>query len=248
MNDADGVYVIRPVGKGIYQLTDTADTSHFCRSWFEAFYLMDSLIYDTLFPQDKNNFIFHSAAVRHRRSGRIIWLMGPSMSGKSSLSLTLAHSGAFDYLGEEAIGMHPLSGGTLPFPRAWRMRGDCLEILGPDTSWEIVRDDHHPRAYVKPPPDVVAFGEILPKPSAVYLLNYDPQVFSPLFSTVTPGVLLANFMTYCVNGISFLTSERIAFLADYCREISAFTLSWCQLRQTVSAIQETENRYQSEIS
>jgi len=245
IDDSDGVYQFIAAGKGEYLLKDPADNSHFCQSWFEAFYLMDSLIYDILFPQDKINFIFHSAAVRHRRSGRIIWLMGPSMSGKSSLSLGLVHGGMFDYLGEEAIGMHPLSGGTLPFPRAWRMRGNCREILGNHPSWEIVQDDHHPRAYVKPPPDVFAFGEILPKPSVVYLLNYSPQVFIPLFSTVTMGVLLANLMTFCVNAVSFLTPERIAFLADYCREIPAFSLSWCQLRQTVEAIQRTENRCKS---
>jgi hypothetical protein len=236
VDDADGVYHVQSAGKGAYLLKDPAGNSHFCRSWFEAFYLMDSLVYDVLFPQDKDHFIFHSAAIRHRRSGRVIWLMGPSMSGKSSLSLGLVHSGVFDYLSEEAIGMHPPSGGTLPFPRAWRLRKDCREILGSDPFWEIVRDEHHPRVYVKPPPDVVASGEILPNPSVIYLLNYAPLASSPFFSVATPGVLLANLMTFCVNGITFLTSERIAFLADYCREIPAFTLDWRQFQQTVEAI------------
>ena len=240
LDDADGVYQVRPAEKGAYLLKDPAGAFHPCRSSFEAFYLLDSLIYDVLFPQDTNNFIFHSAAVRHRRSGRVIWLMGPSMSGKSSLSLGLVRSGEFDYLSEEAIGLDPVSGGTLPFPRAWRLRGDFREFLGSDPSWEVVRDALHPRAYVKPPPDVVACGKILPKPSLVYLLNYSPYASSPSFSTVTPGFLLANFMTFCVNATPFLTTERIAFLANYCREITTFRLDWRQLQQAVAAIQMAE--------
>jgi hypothetical protein len=246
-DDEAGVYQIRSTGKDAYSLGDPAGKSRSCNSWFEAFYLMDSLIYDELFSKESSVFIFHSAAVRHRRSGKILWMMGPSMSGKSSLSLGLIKSGAFDYLSEEAIGIHPPSGGTMPFPRAWRLRGDCREILGPDPSWEFFRDDHHPRAYVKPPSDRIVAEELLSKPAAVLLLSYVPNTANPFFSPVSPGLFLANLMTFCVNAVSFLTSERIAFLAEYCREMPAFTLQWCRVQETVAAVAEgLNNLYRGE--
>jgi hypothetical protein len=230
-DDADGCYQFRSAGNGAYVLRDSAGKSHFCRSWFEAFYRMDSLIYDVLFAQEKSVYIFHSAAVRHRLSGKVIWLMGPSMSGKSSLSLAFVKSGAFDYIAEEAVGVLMPSGETLPFPRAWRVRKNFREILGSDPSWEVIRGDDALRAYVKPPPAVVVSEKRLSKPSAVFLLNYAPNAAAPQFTPVTTGFFLANLMTFCVNGSAFLTSERLAFLADYCRKMPAFSLSWSRAQE-----------------
>jgi hypothetical protein len=116
-DDADGVYRILTGEESDCLLVDTDGDSHFCQSWFEAFYRIDSLIYGVLFPQDQDHFIFHSAAVRHRSSGRIIWLMGPSMRGKSNLSVGMVQGGAFDYLSESYVphrGTDRISGGVLP--------------------------------------------------------------------------------------------------------------------------------------
>lgn len=129
------------------------------RQWQElaladAFYALESHIYDSLLPEETRCFIIHAAALLHRSTGTVLLLVGPSRCGKTTLSLALAATGHFRYLSEEAVGL-TLEATLLPYPKPFRVRDGAERMVHGREGWFVGDRTRSGSRYVVPPPHLI---------------------------------------------------------------------------------------------
>ena len=123
-------------------------------SLLDAFYAVESFVYDYILPGEQSCLVVHGAALLHRRSGSVLLLAGPSHCGKSTLSLTLLSTGGFRYLSEEAVGI-ALNGRILSYPKPFRIRHGGERILAGQRGWKVPGATQSGIRYVVPPSHLI---------------------------------------------------------------------------------------------
>lgn len=206
-------------------LQDHMGNSWECSSWIEAYYKLECTFYERVLPLEKSCYIFHSAAVQHRPTGRVALLMGPSMSGKSSLTLCLLKSGKFDYVAEDAVGHHLETFETIPFTRPLRIRNGLDTLVSGVPGWKILKGPWPNLVYAIPPSVDLPKSRLLSPPALVLFPRFSTEGQNG-FAAVGKAELLASLVTFCANEVSFFDKKRLAALADFARRTDAMRIVW----------------------
>lgn len=189
----------------------------------DAFYHLESMVYDELLPQETRCYVIHGASVRHRASGATVLLAGPSRCGKSTLSLALVAGGEFDYLSEEATGL-TLEGAVVPYPKPFRARDSAERLVSDLAGWAVLDRIGSGQCYVVPPRSVVVDAPCAGAIQVFVVPQFAPGIEAE-FTALSRAEALAQLATCTTNRPGFLAA-RWGRLVALGREMDSWRLRW----------------------
>ena len=190
---------------------------------WDAFYALESFVYDRILPEEQDCLVVHGAAVFPLDSSGVLLIAGPSHCGKSTLSLALVSAGDFRYMSEEAFGIR-LNGSIVAYPKPFRIRfgGECLVADRPE--WIVAGRTGTGIRYVLPPSEVVSSRA---EHSRIRWLLFpkfvaDSRCEAERMAKAEAVAWLANCST---NRPEFLASQ-LRRLPEWLEEAEAWRLQW----------------------
>lgn len=208
----------------------------------DAFYAIESFVYDHLLPDDRSCLIVHGAALLHIETASAVLLAGPSHCGKSTLSLALVASGGFAYLSEEAVGVD-LNGNAIPYPKPFRIRFGGERLIAGRPGWNLVGTTRQGIQYVVPPRTVLAPRSCRPRIRCAVFPEFVPGVGSSA-QRKTRGEGTAWLANCSVNHPDFLAS-RLSRLSGLLQSTAAWTLKWSEPEEAAESIRELIGGFRS---